>query len=458
MSLTKNKKMIIGISLGAIVLIAAAIVLIVMLQMKPEVQTTSIDKGNIESRFETTGTLQSDNTKQYVTVTQAVVDHVNVKVGDTVTEGQVMATFDVTSQQLQYDQARLQYENAKLALEDATDGKGRIESAISELDQQIAEVEARLNSGEQDSQPTEGTTKTLEELIEEIRGKLEGAENQQEIEALLQQLEENITVMDSEAIRNQLEDLSQNLGSNVEDMITLIQLQSQKASLEASRVTTGQIEQAQNAVELAKTSFDAAETALQEAQEGIVATADGVVSAVNLVEGAPPSTSAAAIIVEDFNNVDAVLTLGKYEVESIKTGQSATVTFKDVDYPAEVSFVSPVATSQVGAAGTTSSVTVKVKLKNPSSDITLGLEADVSIQTGSAQNVLLIPTKAVKNDEDGDWCYVLRDGAIHKTIIETGLDSGNELEVRSGLQEGDVVVVDPSDGLKDGDAVKESKQ
>ena len=240
-------------------------------------------------------------------------------------------------------------------------------------------------------------------------------------------------------------------------MITLIQLQSRKASLEASRVTSGQIEQAKNAVELAKTAFDAADTALQQAKDGIIAAADGVVSAVNLVEGAPPPTTAAAIIVEDFSNVDAVLTLGKYEVESIRKGQPATVTFHDVEYPAEVSFVSPVATMQVGAAGTTSSVTVKVKLKQPGDGLTLGLEADVSILTGSAQNVLLIPGKAVRSDEQGDWCYVVRDGKVYRTAIETGLDSGDEREVKSGLQDGDIVVVDPADDLNDGDAVKQNK-
>ena len=457
MALTKKKKIWIGASAGAVVLIAAMIVLLIMLQIKPAVQTAVVTAGNIEARFETTGTLQSDNTKQYVTVTQAVVEHVNVKEGDSVTQGQVMATFDVISQQLQYDQARLQYENAKLALADATDGKGRIEKAIAELDVRIAEVEKRLNSSKQPSEPSGGSSKTLAELIDEIREKLDGAENQEEIEALLRQLEENITIMDSEAIRSQLEALSQSLGSNVEDMITLIQLQSQKASLEASRVTPGQIEQAKNAVELAKTAFDAADTALQEAKDGIVATADGVVSAVNLVEGAPPPTTAAAIIVEDFSNVDAVLTLGKYEVESVRRGQPATVTFKDVDYPAEVSFVSPVATTQVGAAGTTSSVTVKVKLKKPGQDITLGLEADVSILTGSAQNVIVIPSKAVKSDEDGKWCYVVRDGTLRRTAIETGLDSGTQQEVKSGLQAGDIVVLDPADDLKDGDQVKESK-
>ena len=84
----------------------------------------------------------------------------------------------------------------------------------------------------------------------------------------------------------------------------------------------------------------------------------------------------------------------------------------------------------------------------------MGLEADVSILTGSAQNVLLIPSGAVRKDEEGSWCFVVRDGKVHRTAVTIGLDSGDECEVRSGLQAGDIVVIDPADGLQDGDSVK----
>ena len=80
--MTKKKKMIIGFSAGGLIIIAAVILFIVLWQTKPQVETAAAETGNIEAWFETTGTLQSDNTKQYVTVTQAVVEHVNVKVGD----------------------------------------------------------------------------------------------------------------------------------------------------------------------------------------------------------------------------------------------------------------------------------------------------------------------------------------------------------------------------------------
>ena len=83
-----------------------------------------------------------------------------------------------------------------------------------------------------------------------------------------------------------------------------------------------------------------------------------------------------------------------------------------------------------------------VKIDNPDENIFIGVEAKVTVQAASADNVLLVPVEAVNIGNDGSFCYVLRDGVITKQTIETGISSDEYMEVTSGLKEGDQVIPD----------------
>jgi multidrug efflux pump subunit AcrA (membrane-fusion protein) len=53
---------------------------------------------------------------------------------------------------------------------------------------------------------------------------------------------------------------------------------------------------------------------------------------------------------------------------------------------------------------------------------------------------------------------VISPGVIHITPVTLGLEGDQRVEVRSGLQEGDVVVVGRLAGLKDGQPVQAKSQ
>jgi RND family efflux transporter MFP subunit len=67
---------------------------------------------------------------------------------------------------------------------------------------------------------------------------------------------------------------------------------------------------------------------------------------------------------------------------------------------------------------------------------------------------LAVPSSAVVFDADGAFVQVVRDGRVTRRSIETGLLSGNLVEVRKGLVEGDIVVAKAGTFLRDGDAVR----
>jgi hypothetical protein len=76
--------------------------------------------------------------------------------------------------------------------------------------------------------------------------------------------------------------------------------------------------------------------------------------------------------------------------------------------------------------------------------------ASVFITTETHKNTLLIPKKALILESDVDQVYIYQDGSAHKVNLKLGFASGDEVEVLSGLQEGDLVVTAGQEGLREG--------
>lgn len=74
-----------------------------------------------------------------------------------------------------------------------------------------------------------------------------------------------------------------------------------------------------------------------------------------------------------------------------------------------------------------------------------GMSANIAIIVGVSDNVLVIPSWAIRTDRGTykTYAYVKRGGQVEETEIVTGRYDLNQLEVKSGLMEGDVLVAPP---------------
>jgi RND family efflux transporter MFP subunit len=80
----------------------------------------------------------------------------------------------------------------------------------------------------------------------------------------------------------------------------------------------------------------------------------------------------------------------------------------------------------------------------------------VSIELGLRRDALVIPSEAIYTSAESSSVFIVqRDLGLRakKRIVQLGLSSGGKVEVLSGLNEGDEVVVDGRDFLSDGSAV-----
>jgi len=81
------------------------------------------------------------------------------------------------------------------------------------------------------------------------------------------------------------------------------------------------------------------------------------------------------------------------------------------------------------------------------------VQADIRLLRRTAAGV---PRSAVLQDDKGPYVFTVESGRAHRVAVKTGIEQGNWLEIRRGLQSGTEVVVRGNYELEDGMAVREA--
>ena len=101
--------------------------------------------------------------------------------------------------------------------------------------------------------------------------------------------------------------------------------------------------------------------------------------------------------------------------------------------------------------------TMDTQVDVPNSDGSLipGMYAEVHLHLADRHNVLSVPVDAVDGvGTSVEQAYVVRAGVVHVVQVTTGLQTPTRLEILSGLQGGDQVVVGRHSGLSEGEQVQ----
>jgi membrane fusion protein (multidrug efflux system) len=106
------------------------------------------------------------------------------------------------------------------------------------------------------------------------------------------------------------------------------------------------------------------------------------------------------------------------------------------------------------------SVAVTVKVPNPEGDLLPGLVALCTfaspVRADSGDPEIRIPVSAVRATPEGPVVFVVRDGLAVEAPLRTGEIRGDQVVVRHGLSEGDLLIHEAPDRLRAGDRVVEA--
>ncbi len=102
----------------------------------------------------------------------------------------------------------------------------------------------------------------------------------------------------------------------------------------------------------------------------------------------------------------------------------------------------------------TRTLEAEVHLPNSDGKLRPGMYGRARIQVGLHKNTLTVPESAVQLSGNQRFLFVITDGKAQRRAVTIGVDGGTFLEVRTGLQPEEQVVVAGSDALADGSAVR----
>ncbi len=138
-------------------------------------------------------------------------------------------------------------------------------------------------------------------------------------------------------------------------------------------------------------------------------------------------------------------------VKYIKLGDPVKVHVTSLDKD----FTGTVKRFSADVSADTRTMHTEVELLNPSHVLLPGLYAEATLMLDRKNDALVLPVQAVTQSNGQAKVFVVNgDNNLEEKTIEIGLQTANDIEVLSGLHEGDRVVVSDRSGLKTGMQVK----
>ena len=148
----------------------------------------------------------------------------------------------------------------------------------------------------------------------------------------------------------------------------------------------------------------------------------------------------AAFSIASATEASVSINVDELDILSVKEGQTATVTLDALDgqeFEGTITEVSNEASSGNSSAKYPVTITFE-----KTDDMLLGMSASATIHVNEAEDAVLIPVDALQEKGDSTFVYTKKDsdGNLSGEVeVETGISNGSQVEITSGLEEGDTV-------------------
>lgn len=349
------------------------------------------------------------------------VDKIHVRVGDKVSKGDVLAELaplDTDALELSLTRAQIALMQAQISLQTVENDLDKTENPYTE--EEIEDAEDAVDDAEDDLD-------SARDMLRQARAEDDDAAIR-EWESEVHQAERNL-----DAAEDRLEEM---LEPPDDDDVALAEMRVEIADLS--------LEQAQEELEQAQEKLE---------NETLTAPWDGVVASVGAEVGDTfhSATAAGTVIVHliDLTALELPVQVDEIDIPKIKLNQRAVVSIDalpDVKLEGSVIAISPVPAAKGGVVlyGVTIGLTAP-----EATDLKIGMSATADITIEERSNVLLVPTRAIRQDRQGNSIVMVQDGEeLQPRLVVTGLSAGLLTEIVDGLSEGETVVIEMPTGIE----------
>lgn len=158
------------------------------------------------------------------------------------------------------------------------------------------------------------------------------------------------------------------------------------------------------------------------------------------------------VTIADVSKIIVRAEIDETDIRKIKIGQSAVVTadaYPGEEFKGKITEISPVVGKKSIIADNpaemvdTKVLEIKIELDS-GQKLNLGLNVDVTIFVHNKGDVLALPLKAVRHLDGTTFVKVKKNGSYEEREVTTGLYDNENVEITSGLKEGDIVLLSNS--------------
>ena len=410
---------------------------------EPTMQTATARQGDLVIYASGTGTL------------------INVKVGDTVEAGQLLAELDNSTQEIEYAQAKRALAELTspyaiaTAEQDLATAMANVDNARSHLaflispsvlhwEEQAAKAQQNLTDAQAAAKATPSAeadqkVKQAQDALTTAQEKLKGSQDYYENNYLPQ----NFTRVDRKTGTRYVAtptdvSIAEARADYASAQASVVEAQNYLAALKGETVP-------EDATGTNLTSLEDAQLNLKSAEENLkgtqlIAPISGTVMSLELTLGDTVSSGTVATIA-DLSTPYLEVYLDATDWENVQVGYDTEVTFDalpDNQYTGKVTQVDP----GLYTSGNNSVVRATVELDRPTDGFNLptGSTAAVDVIAGQAKNAVLVPIEALHETSPGNYAlFVLENGKPRLRVVEVGIQDSVYAEIKSGLQAGEVV-------------------
>jgi len=239
-----------------------------------------------------------------------------------------------------------------------------------------------------------------------------------------------------------------------------------------------QLEAAKSQSDISKAHYESiiyqikqAEASLQSALDNLSKTIyhapiDGIITSLRYEEGEivvlSTFTDPVLMTIADLSVMEVEVEVDETDVIGVRIGQQAEVrvdAFPDQTIKGKVTEIGSSALQKTTSSEESKDFKVVVTLDNPPKDLKPGLSASADIITAEKKDVLAVPISALvlrekeegekkRSDEQEEGIYVVEDSRVKFYPMKKGIMGEMMIEIISGLEEGQEIVVGPYSALR----------
>lgn len=443
---------------------AALIILVVALLVRgagqaaqaatSNLQTSSVARGNLVATVGATGSVRALQSAALLWETSGIVDELHFAVGDSVRQGDIIASLLLSSMPSNVILAQADLQSAQDALQDFENSFGDL--GISQAQKALADAQDAYEKAERYLSSISNPGRPVD--IDQAQANLILAQDQ--LDRAQEAYEPYASRPESDLGR-----------ANMLLQVTQAQQKYDAALRQYNALASGSgstpIAKAEADLALARAQLDiaqqdydeivsgptvlqrgAAEARLAAAQAGvdmgyIIAPFNGTVTDLYPNQGDLVNAGSPAAQVDNLKTVQVVVEVSEVDVNRVQVGQPATIVLDAVQ---DVSYAGEVVAVALAGSTTQGGVNFRVVVELDESDVNVrpGMTAAVNIVVTELEDVLLVPNRAVRVQNGRRVVYVLRGVSMEAVEITLGASSETFSEVIDGdLKEGDVIVLNP---------------